>query len=329
MTSTPHREPGRCPHRPPHRRTPSPARTGQGRHRAASRTAATGRGRAARLATVWPFADAASLPGTAVLAGWLGRTILTLVTTCTRPGDRVLLLTPPAPPHTAPRTPGRTHDTDPYTGLAEAVWTLSPLGRGAETATAAPPPDYPSDPTDPPRHTGTESGSRPRPNRLGMHPVPAPNTDSTHRRHRARHRPRGRFDLIITALNPHTTDWLGHTDWDALLAPGGLIAIVTHSDSRGGRLLDPNPFLMDTLGNRGLRCLDHIAILTAPTPDPPGSPVAKRTDAATPPLSRSPRADDSGPPALRPVHHDLVLFGRLSRAASAADLTDRKETPDV
>lgn len=132
MTSPPHHEPGRHPRRSPHRRPLTPARTGRCRRRAASRTTTARRLRATRPTTLWPFADAEALPGTALLAGWLGRTILTLVTTYTCPGDRVLLLTPPAPSETPPRTSGRTHDGDPYAGLAEAVWTVARLGRSAD-----------------------------------------------------------------------------------------------------------------------------------------------------------------------------------------------------
>jgi hypothetical protein len=328
--STPHHEPGRRPQHPPHRRTLTPARNGRGRHRAPSRTAAIGRIRAARPTTLWPFADAEALPGTALLAGWLGRTILTLVTTYTRPGDRVLLLTPPTPPHTPPRSPGRSHDGDPYSGLAEAVWTVARLGRGADTAPAAPAPDYPDGHTDRTRDAGAESGWRPRLGRLCLHPVADPDTDSAHPRHRAGDRPRGGFDLIITALDPHATDWLGHTDWGALLTPHGLTAVVTHSDSRGGRLLDPCPAVVDTLGNRGLVCLDHIAVLSTPTPAPVASPAAaERTGATTSPRGRSPRAGVAGPLPLRLVHHDLVLFRRLPRPAANGDVADRKETSDV
>ncbi|WP_414943857.1 hypothetical protein [Amycolatopsis sp. cmx-11-32] len=330
MTSTPHHEPGRRPHQRPHHRMPAPARIDQGRCRAPSRTAIAGRIRSARPSTLWPFADAEALPGTALLAGWLGRAILTLVRTYTRPGDRVLLLTPPASPHLSPRAPGRTDDGDPYTGLAEAVWTVARLGRGVDTATAAPAPDYPSGHTDPFRHAGAGSGSRPRPSRPGPCPMADPDTDSAHLRHRVGDRPRGGFDLIITALDPHATDWLGHTDWSALLTPRGLTAVVTHSDLLGGRLLDPCPVLVDTLGSHGLRCLDHIAVLTAPTPDPLASPAAtKRTVAATAPCSRSPRTDGPGALPLRRVHHDLVLFRRPPLAAPEGDVADRTETSDV
>ncbi|WP_410660922.1 hypothetical protein [Amycolatopsis sp. lyj-112] len=329
MTSTPHHEPGRRPHRTPHRRTPAPAHTGQGRRHALSRTATAGRIRATRPTTLWPFVDAEVLPGTALLAGWLGRTILTLVTTYTRPGDRVLLLSPPTPPHTSPRTAGRTYDGDPYTGLAEAVWTVARLGRGADTATAAPAPDYRSDRPDPSRHGGAESGSRHRLSRLGLHAVTDSNTDSAQPRRRAGDRLRNGFDLIITALDPHATDWLGHADWDALLAPCGLTAVVTHSDSRGGRLLDPHPALANTLGHHGLRCLDHIAVLTAPTPDPVAiSAAAEGTGTATAPRGRSLRGGFGALP-LRSVHHDLVLFQRLPLTAGETDVTDRKEASDV
>jgi hypothetical protein len=111
------------------------AHAGRSGHRTRSRTATAGGIRTARPTTLWPFADAEALPGTELLAGWLGRTILTLVTTYTRPGDRVLLLTPP-PLRTPSRAPGRTHGRDPYAGLAEAVWTVARLGRGVDSATA-------------------------------------------------------------------------------------------------------------------------------------------------------------------------------------------------
>lgn len=322
MTSTPHNEPGRRPHRTPHHRRPTLRGTSQVR-RVTSRTTTAGRLRATRPTTLWPFADAEALPGTALLAGWLGRTILTLVTTYTRPGDRVLLLTPPTPR----RTPGRRQDGDPYTGLAEAVWTVARLGRGADTATAVAASDDLNVDPDPSDHGGAESGSRPRPSRLGLHPVIDPNTNSTHPRGRAGGRLRRGFDLIVTALDPHATDWLGHTDWNALLTPRGLTAVVTHSESNCGRLLDPHPILANTMGKHGLRCLDHIAVLTAPTPDPVDSlAAAGRTGPTVAPRGRSPHA--TGPEALpfRSVHHDLVLFRQMSLTAAEAGT---KETSNV
>ncbi|OZM70767.1 hypothetical protein CFN78_24195 [Amycolatopsis antarctica] len=270
------------------------------------------------------------LPGTALLPGWLGRTIVTLVTTYTRPGDRVLLLTPPPSSRALRHAVGGTRDAEAYAGLAEAVWTVARLGRGADTATAAPAPDYPAEHTDSPRGAGVESGSRPRLSRLGLHPVADPHPDSARPPCRDGNRPRGGFDLIITALDPHATDWLAHTDWAALLTPRGLTAVVTHGDTRDGRLRDPHATVLTTLGSFGLRCLDHIAVLTTPVSDTPdGLVAADQTATAVPAPNVSPRAVATAAPPLRTVHHDLVLLGRLTPDAAADIGFDGKETSDV
>jgi hypothetical protein len=90
----------------------------------------------------------------------------------------------------------------------------------------------------------------------------------------ATHRQHGRFDLIISAVNPHDTGWLAHPDWDASLTPTGLAAVLTHSEFHRGRLLDPHPAIMDTFRHRQLGCLDHIAVLDAPpaASDPTAAP---------------------------------------------------------
>ncbi|MFE3778054.1 hypothetical protein ACFXPA_07840, partial [Amycolatopsis sp. NPDC059090] len=242
---------------------------------------------------------------------------------------------PPRPPPAArprARAPalGSTPGADPYAGLAEAVWTVARLGRGADTATAAPAPDDPAEHTDSPRPAGVESGTRPRLSRLGLDPIIDPHPDSAPPRHRDGDRPRGRFDLIITALHPHTTHWLAHTDWDHLLAPRGLLATVTYSDNRAGRLRDPHPALQNTSGNCGLRCLDHIAVLAAPVPTPPEDRRATAGQAGieVPGPDVSPRAAATVPP-LRLVHHDLVLLGRMSPDAADDGLIEGKETSDV
>ncbi|OAP25040.1 hypothetical protein A4R44_04109 [Amycolatopsis sp. M39] len=270
------------------------------------------------------------LPGTARLPGWLGRTIVTLMTTYTRPGDRVLLLAPPPSPHALRHAASGTRGAEGYAGLAEAVWTVTRLGRGADTATAAPAPDYPAEHTDSSRRAGAESGSRPRLGRFRLHPALDPHPDSARPRHRDGDRPRGGFDLIITALDPHATDWLARTDWGALLTPRGLLAAVTHSDIRDGCLRDPHATALNTLGSQGLRCLDHIAVLAAPVPDTPDClTTAGRTGTAVPAPDFSPRAVDAAVPPLRTVHHDLVLLGRMAPDAADDGALDGKETSDV
>jgi len=137
------------------------------RHRAGPVSRVRRRTRRSRFASVWPVAETEQLPGTALLPGWLARTLLMLVTRYTRPGHRVLLLTPPPRPR---RTPTATpavvtgwFGSDEFTGLAEASWTLTRLGRGITTATVTPPPDYldtppPTAPRTPDRERD-ESGS--------------------------------------------------------------------------------------------------------------------------------------------------------------------------
>ncbi|MET9259628.1 hypothetical protein [Amycolatopsis sp. NPDC004079] len=327
MTSTPHPEPGRCHRRLPHRDTASLRR---GRHRAPRTTPATAAALRPRPATFWSFADAEMLPGTALLPGWLGRTIVTLVTTYTCPGDRVLLVAPPPSPCALRHAVGGTCGAEAYAGLAEAVWTVARLGRGADTATAAPVPDDPAEHTGSSRRAGVGSGSRPRLGRLGLRPALGLHPGSARPRHRDGDGPHGGFDLIVTALDPHATDWLARTDWAALLTPRGLLATVTHCDGRDGWLRDPHATLLNTLGSQGLRCLDHIAVLAAPMPDTPDClAAADRTGTAVPAPGFSPRAVDAAAPPLRTVHHDVVLLGRLSPDAADDGALDGKETSDV
>ncbi|MFD9961933.1 hypothetical protein [Amycolatopsis sp. NPDC058986] len=330
MTSAPQREPGRRSHRPRHCPPSAPARTGLGRHRAPSPAHAAGRRGAARPAALWLCGDAEPLPGTALLAAWLGRTILTLVTTYTRPGDRVLLLTPPPSPRQSPQRPGRAPGGDPYAGLAEAVWTITRLGRSTDTATAAPAPDHLHDRTDSVGHTGAQSGSRPRPDRLRLHTPTDPNPDSAHHPDRTASRPGRGFDLVITTVDPHATDWLARTDWDTILTPPGLAAVITHSETRAGRLLDPQPAITDTFRHRGLRCLDHIAVLdTAPPPRPTIAADAAPRNTLAPAHGRPPRESAAAVWPVRRVHHDLVLFGRLAVPLSRSTPSNRGETSDV
>ena len=80
-----------------------------------------------------------------MIAHWLLAALVKIVTTYTQPGGRVLLLAPPRStgrPRWWSLTPVRTTSPDePYTGLFEAVWTLTRLGRTVRTYTASPPLD--------------------------------------------------------------------------------------------------------------------------------------------------------------------------------------------
>ncbi|WP_084424986.1 hypothetical protein [Kibdelosporangium aridum] len=72
------------------------------------------------------------MSGTGVLAGWLHNAVIKIVATYSMPGHRVLLLAPSPDAVSSPRRPGR------YAGLFEAAWSVARLGRGIQTAFAAP-----------------------------------------------------------------------------------------------------------------------------------------------------------------------------------------------
>ncbi len=331
MTPTPTPEPEHPSRQTSRRRTPIPGtRSGHCLPGIRSRTASLRSLRATRPTALWPFAEAEALPGTALLAGWLARTIVTLVTTYTRPGDRVLLLSPPAPTPTPSQAAGSASDRNPYAGLTEAVWAVTRLGRSTDTATAAPRLYTPGSSADSTTRRGAESVSGPRLSRPDRQPTSDPDRDRVPSGSGPGRSPRGRFDLIITAVEPRATDWLEHTDWAAESTPAGLVAIITHSDSYGDRLRDPLPVMMSALGNRGLRCIDRIVVLHAPISD--SLPGASRGATATidePVRRRTSAGGTIDAPPLRRVHHDLVLFGRQPFLVLDAGASERAETSDV
>ena len=294
------------------------------RHRAGPMSHALRRTRRSRSANVWPVAETDPLPGTALLPGWLGRTLLTLVTGYTRPGHRVLLFTPPRRPRMTPTaTPGVItgwFGPDEFAGLAEASWTLARLGRSITTATAAPPPDYldtatPTALSGPGSERG-ESESGLRPTHLAPRRRPAPDRPAQRGPHRDSEtggRSSHGFDLIITAVHPHATDWVSHTDWTSMLTPAGLVAVVTYSDSRAGHVQDPRHTLITIFRDIELVWFDHIALLC----DPAATTAARSGSAAVRPDSAAPNGT---PLPVTRAHRDLLLF--LPAAATAPNAHD-------
>ncbi|TWE27580.1 hypothetical protein FHX69_0216 [Prauserella muralis] len=289
--------------------TPRPVTAAAARHRSRGRHRTTGSSRAralprpTRRTTVWPCADGEQLAGTARLAGWLARTIITTVTAYTVPGQRVLLLAPP-PSATRPRTDSsvggwRTHN--PYTGLHEAAWTVVRLGRSVDTATASPPAA-----TAVTSRQAPESGSGRRPAQLGLHTPISPDPHRRAERTEPTGRGEDRFHLVITAVPPRPLDWVRTTDWSRLLTPSGTLAIVTHSNREGSRFIGPVSALVTTFRHCGLGWLDHVIVLTAP-PQP-----AAQTGAVGRASGNHANADAVGGDALlgghRGAHHDLLLL---------------------
>jgi hypothetical protein len=172
--------------------------------------------------------------------------------------------------------------------------------------------------------------SGPRRRRLDPPPPTDPDRDPAPSAGRPGSSPRGGFDLIITAVDPRATDWLGHTDWASELTPSGLAAVITHSDVHAGRLRDPLPLVTSTLGKHGLRCIDRIVVLSAPTSSPDAGSARGEADMiAERAHSRMSTVDMCGPPPLRRAHHDLALFGRQPAAAPNAGAADGTETSDA
>lgn len=329
---------------------------GTHRRRVRARLATRGRLRAPRPLTVWPCADDHHPAGTGLLAQWLHTAVIRIVTGYTRPGDRVLLLAPhavpaestagwpgtvsydTAPATTMPSTGGRPHSRPgPLSGLHEAGWTVVRLGRDVVTRTVtshpgplvpavAPTPDVvPQSETRPGPAGGPapDAGEQSKP-----HPDPV-----AHAATRPRTDPAGgladHFDAIIAAVDPFGTDWLDTLDWPALLTPHGIVAVITHCDTNGGRLVDPVGPVTTALRGRRLAYHDHVVLLEVPLSEisagrAPGAADSSPTRDAVVRLGRD------GAVASARTHADLLIFTRSSApTAVPAKPTSLGEASDV
>jgi len=271
------------------------------------------RRRPVQPSTVWPCAQDDLHAGTGLLADWLLTAVIKIVTHYTQPGHRVLLLDPAVhltPRASQPTCGGRSRSRPgPYAGLHEASWTVVRLGRGVHTRTAVARPERVGDG---PGDESAESESGFRPNfsspitvSVGTQPArPQPGPDST----LAAGSP-DRYDLIITAAEPHTLDWFHPADWADLLTPTGTLAAITHGDRFQGRFVDPIGALVRAAKRAGLRYLDHIALLRAPIRD-------DKLDGASP-------VTHSLPQTHIKVHDDLLVFARRSAPAIAGDRAEK------
>jgi hypothetical protein len=281
--------------------------------------------RPARPSTVWPCAQDDLREGTGLLANWLLTAVIKIVTNYTQPGQRVLLLNPApylAPPASWPTAAVRNRPRPgPYAGLHEAGWTVVRLGRGIQTQTAVAHPDpigehavdTPAESESGPGPT-TEGPSADRPVGPSADRRPGPDSAATG------HGP-DRYDLIITAVEPHTLDWFRPTDWTGLLTPTGTLAVVTHGDRSSGRLADPADALVRAAHHAGLRYLDRIALLRVKVRD---GALAAATPAATD-RSRAPSGRSTTAIRHTQVHDDLLVFtAQLAPSGTADD----EETSD-
>ena len=281
--------------------------------------------RPARPSTVWPCAQGDLREGTGLLANWLLTAVIKIVTTYTQPGQRVLLLDPApflASSASRPATTVRNRPRrGPYAGLHEAGWTVVRLGRGIQTQTAVARPEQFDAP---PGNAAVESESGP-----GL-PADSPSTGrlvgpSADRRPGSDLTTTGHdpdlYDLIITAAEPRTLDWLRPTDWASLLTPTGTLAVITHGDCSSGRLVDPVGSLVHVAHHAGLRYLDRIALLHVPIRD--GALTAPAPAAR----HRSQPSSGSSTTSVRHAlaHEDLVV---LTRQPATSGTAHGEETSD-
>jgi len=267
--------------------------------------------RPARPSTVWPCARDDRHEDATVIADWLLTAIIKIATTYTQPGQRVLLLAPPTfakSPAGQPSTPVRTQSQrDPYDGLLHAGWTVLRLGRSVHTQTAGARPDRLREDTAIPA-VESESLCRPDTDRSGPSQARTPSPDPA-----TEHGP-DRFDLIITAAEPHTLDELHPTVWADQLTPTGTLAIITHSNQTRAQLVDFSGPLVRAAHHAGLHYHDRIALLTVPVRRGRLAPTDRDADDR----SQGPQGPFSGSARHTRAHHDLFLFAHQFGATHAS-----------
>src|SRR5262249_57676315 len=77
----------------------------------------------------------------------------------------------------------------------------------------------------------------------------------------------GAAAVILTIVEPHQPDRFEQVAWRQLMRPGGILAVLTHSDHDTGQLRDPTTPLIRAARRGGLAWLDHI-IITGHRPQP-------------------------------------------------------------
>jgi hypothetical protein len=307
-----------------------------------------------RPMTVWACADDHHPAGTGLLAEWLHTAVVKIVTSYTRPGDRVLLLAPHAVvaeptagwPGTAPTSTVQTtakarSQPGPLSGLHEAGWTVVRLGRDVVNWTITSDAVSPSATSSPTkvstRGTTVESESGPGPggdptvgspgrpesdlDSVGQPPL-SPWTDAIGPAE-------ARFNAIIATVDPSRTDWLNSLNWPTLLTPRGVLAVITYADTSEGRLVDPVGSVVTALRGRRMRYYDRVVLLGTPLsritahPDSRGADRRSALDALTR-LGRDAAVSSSR------AHADLLIFTHSAVVApSSWTPTSPQEISDV
>jgi hypothetical protein len=104
---------------------------------------------------------------------------------------------------------------------------------------------------------------------------------------------------VIATADPYTLGWVSAMPWAEIIAPRGLLAVITHSDASGGRLVDPIGPLTYAAARAGLAVLDHVILLHTPLGSAPTRPA--------------PTQPAGGGPVHLWAYADLLLFTQPRR----------------
>ncbi|WP_424187656.1 hypothetical protein ACOBQX_07630 [Actinokineospora sp. G85] len=324
----------------------------------AKSTAGTGRSRSRGSAST-PTPATVWTAGTAPIdldATWSAALVERIVTSFSKPTERVVLLDRPTPDHLRPALGvvgadgviDHAPDTEPHPGLAETIATVERLDRAARVERV------PVDPTS----TGPASrpfwadlvgGLSPAPATIPTAPevtveVPFPDAvtetvDSA--------------DLIIASVAPHRCGAHGHGNTADLIAlyaarrlrVGGILAVLTHCDWASGELTDPTGAVVTAGQNADLLYLQHIVALHTPVRDGRFHLTDTHSDARSDGVHGDRETDEGDararhrasvrglPAPHRRIHSDVLVFAQPhdhqpTPAASPSAPTDAVPRPE-
>jgi hypothetical protein len=247
-------------------------------------------------------------------AVWPPAIVGKIVTSFSAPGGRVVLLpwptTQPRPPLASVGADGvidHAPDTEPDTGLADALDTIEGLDRTGRVMRVAVDPRV-SGPASRPFWADLVGG----PDRVPVALSEPTGSGGASRVLDGVPTGAAQADLIITSLRPeHSGDRA--SDLVALLAArllrvGGILVVLTHCDRTRGDLVDPSGPVVASAQNADLLYLQHVVALHAPVRD---GGVATELDgpAAEVDARARHRATVRGlPEPHRRIHSDVLVF---------------------
>ncbi len=323
----------------------------------AKSTAGTGRSRGSTPtpATVW---TAGSAP-IDLAATWPAALVERIVTSFSKPAERVVLLDWPTLDRTRPtlgvvgadRVIDHAPGTEPDPELADAIAVVERLHRAARVE------HIPVDPTSTcpasrPFWADLVGGAGPAPATLPTAPeviveVPFPDTVTE---------PVDSADLIVTRLPPHRSSDHDHGTTADLIADlvtlyaarrlraGGILVVLTHCDWTSGELTDPTGAVVTAGQNADLLYLQHIVALHTPVRDGRFHLADARSDAHSEGVHGERDTDDGDararhrasvrglPAPHRRIHSDVLVFvqphdHRPTPPASPSALTETVPQP--